>query len=309
MVHHDEQFLTAGDGHKIYTRTWRPAGNAVGIVQVLHGLGEYGDRYARFADAANSKDLVVAAHDHRGSGPHSDTRGYFSGRNGWRKVCDDVLVVNDALRRDFPDTPVILLGHSLGSYIAQSFAMYWGAHIQGMILSASTWPNRLKLLPASLLARAEAWRSGPHGHSSVLDGIGFNSFNRRYEPARTKMDWLSRDEAEVDKYVADPLCGGPFTCGLWRDLAAGLFEISSDAALNRIPSDLPILITGGADDPVGGEQGMGSLALHYAQTLHNRLTVRIYADGRHEMLNDINRDEVTADWLEWILGVTRRSGR
>ncbi len=110
----------------------------------------------------------------------------------------------------------------------------------------------------------------------------------------------------MDKYAADPLCGGPYSSGLWLDLLGGLFEISSDHALTRIPTDLPILITGGAADPVGGDAGMSKLALHYAQTLHQRLKIKIYPDGRHEMLNDINRDEVTADWLAWIDATTRR---
>ena len=118
------------------------------------------------------------------------------------------------------------------------------------------------------------------------------------------MDWLSRDEAEVDKYVADSLCGGPYSCGLWQDLIGGLFYVSSDRAVSHIPADLPILITGGESDPVGGDKGMTKLAMHYAQTSHQRLSVKIYPGGRHEMLNEINRDEVTADWLNWVAATT-----
>ena len=308
MVHHDEAFLPAADGHKIYTQTWRPGSAAAGVIQVLHGLGECSDRYARFATAASERGMAVVAQDFRGCGRHADTRGYFSANHGWRKICDDVELINAAVRRDFAGTPVIMLGHSLGSFVAQAFAMYWGARLDGLILSGSTWTNRALLIAAGLLAQAECWRTAPHGHSGVLDWLGFSRFNHKFRPARTPVDWLSRDEAEVDKYVADPLCGGPFTSGMWRDIATGLREITSDAALNRIPSDLPILITGGGKDPVGGEAGMGSLALHYAQTLHNRMTVRIYAEGRHELLNDVDRDAVTSNWLDWIAATTR-SGR
>ena len=105
---------------------------------------------------------------------------------------------------------------------------------------------------------------------------------------------------EVDAYIADPLCGAPYMAGLWRDLTGGLLKIATDSNVSRIPLELPILISGGEQDPVGGERGMGELALHYAQTGHSRLTVKIYAEGRHEMLNETNRDEVTADWLDWI---------
>jgi alpha-beta hydrolase superfamily lysophospholipase len=136
--------------------------------------------------------------------------------------------------------------------------------------------------------------------------LGFDSLNKRFEPARTPFDWLSRDEAEVDRYIEDPLCGGPYTAGLWVDFLGGLLRVTSDRALNRIPAELPILIAGGASDPVGGDDGLGKLMLHYAQTLHSRLTLKLYPDGRHEMLNEINRDEVTADWLDWVDRLVRR---
>jgi alpha-beta hydrolase superfamily lysophospholipase len=192
----------------------------------------------------------------------------------------------------------------MGSFIAQSFAMLLGERLSGLILSASTWSRRYQLLPALGLAHLECWRVGPHGSSTLLDKLGFSDFNKPFEPARTSHEWLSRDASEVDKYIADTLCGGPYCAGLWRDLLLGLKQISSDNALLQIPADLPILITGGASDPVGGDNGMGQLAMHYAQTGHRRLKLKIYADGRHEMLNDINRDEVTSDWLDWVAATT-----
>jgi alpha-beta hydrolase superfamily lysophospholipase len=142
----------------------------------------------------------------------------------------------------------------------------------------------------------------------MLDKLGFDRLNKRFEPARTPFDWLSRDEHEVDRYMADPLCGGPYTAGLWVDFLGGLSSVSSDSALQRIPGDLPILITGGSDDPVGGDDGMGKLMLHYAQTLHSRLTLKLYPGGRHEMLNETNRDEVTRDWLDWADRTVGRAG-
>ena len=114
------------------------------------------------------------------------------------------------------------------------------------------------------------------------------------------MDWLTRDAAEVDKYLADPLCGGPFTCGLWLDLLGGLFELGFDHGSARIPADLPILITGGSADPVGGEKGMTQLAMHFKQAGLQRVKLTIYSEGRHEMLNEVNREAVTADWLNWL---------
>jgi alpha-beta hydrolase superfamily lysophospholipase len=158
----------------------------------------------------------------------------------------------------------------------------------------------LQLVPAKLLARFEALRMGKRGKSELLHKLGFGDFNKPFEPARTDLDWLSRDEAEVDKYVSDPLCGGPYSCGLWLDLLGGLFDLASDTEVSRIPVELPILISGGGADPVGGDKGMARLAMHYAQTSHQRMKVKIYPEGRHEMLNETNRDEVTADWLDWV---------
>lgn len=304
MVYHREQIMAAADGHKIHVQVWEPEGAPNCVVQVLHGLGEYADRYARFAAAAISHGFMVCAHDHRGHGKHADASGHFGDSDGWHKISADALSVNDFIRERFDGVPVVLLGHSMGSYFAQEFAMHYGQRLSGLVLSASTWPSKLTLAPMKLLAHIESLRLGVRGKSKLLDQLGFGNFNKPFEPARTELDWLSRDNNEVDKYIADPLCGGPYSCRLWLDLIGGLFGVSSDHALGRIRSDLPILITGGESDPVGGDKGMTRLAMHYAQTSHQRLSVKIYPQGRHEMLNEINRDEVTADLLDWVAATT-----
>ncbi len=302
---HEQHILAAANGHKIHLDLYLPDSEPTLILQVLHGLGEHAARYRRLADAAAAEGLALVIHNHRGHGPKAERPGYFADDKGWQKLVEDALEVTEFAGKRFPNLPLVLLGHSMGSYIAQSFAMLHGGRLKGLILSASTWPSRAQLYPAWMLARGVAVTAGRTGHSALLDKLGFGDFNRRFEPARTELDWLSRDEAEVDKYVADPLCGGPYTVGLWLDLLGGLIEIASDHALSRIPADLPILIMGGQDDPVGGEDGMSNLAMHYAQSHHQRLTVRIYPEGRHEMFNETNRKEVTADMLDWI----RRSVR
>ena len=300
MLYHQHEILVAADGHEIHTQLWAPEGQSSCVIQILHGLGEHSDRYARFAAMAVERGIAVCIHDHRGHGKHADELGHFAGDLGWQQLVSDSEAVNDLVRQKFAGTPVILLGHSMGSYVAQTFAMQYGSRLSGLILSASTWPSRLQLAPAKLLAHIEALRLGTRGKSALLDKLGFGNFNKPFKPARTELDWLSRDEAEVDKYVSDPLCGGPYSCGLWLGLIGGLFDLASDTAISRVPLDLPILISGGESDPVGGDKGMTRLAMHYAQTSHQRIKVKIYADGRHEMLNETNRDEVTADWLDWV---------
>ena len=304
MLNHHQQTLVAPDGHNIHLQLWQADGDCSCVVHVLHGLGEHADRYSRFAASAAERGYAVCVYDHRGHGRFADEPGHFADADGWHKVNSDTELVHELLRERFRDLPIVLLGHSMGSYIAQTFAMQHGAQLSGLILSASTWPSRLQLAPAKLLAQIEAWRLGVRGKSALLDQLGFGNFNKQFSPARTALDWLSRDEAEVDKYVADSLCGGPYSCGLWQDLIGGLFYVSSDRAVSHIPADLPILITGGESDPVGGDKGMTKLAMHYAQTSHQALSVKIYPGGRHEMLNETNREEVTADWLNWIAATT-----
>ena len=302
---HERQILTAPDGHEIHMHMWSPEVAAARVIQVLHGLGEHAARYERFAHAAASRGYAVCVHDHRGHGPHTEELGHFADDSGWHLLVADALLVQDYSRERFADAPLVLLGHSMGSYIAQSFAMLYGDRLSALILSASTWPSRLQLLPALAIAHIEAWRLGICGKSALLDKLGFGNFNKRFAPARTEMDWLSRDAAEVDKYIADPLCGGPYSCRLWLDLLRGLIDISSDNALARVPVGLPLLITGGECDPVGGDRGMTRLVMHYAQSGHQRISVKIFPDGRHEMLNESNRDEVTTNWLDWIAANTR----
>lgn len=297
---HKTHSITASENHTIPVYLWEPIAAPTAVIQVFHGLGEHSARYARFATAALDRGYAVCAHNHRGHGPESGEIGFFAPREGWNLLVADGRLVFEFLGQRFPGVPVVLLGHSMGSYIAQSYAMRFGHDLAALVLSASTWPSRIQVIVARLLARFVSWRHGTRAASTFLDKQGFGNFNKPFEPARTELDWLSRDPTEVDAYINDPLCGGPYTTGLWIDLFGGLLDYSSDAALRNIPGGLPILITGGADDPVGGEQGMRALASHYEKTGHEHLSTKIYDGGRHEMLNETNRDEFTNDLLRWI---------
>ncbi|MDH3533453.1 MAG: alpha/beta hydrolase [Gammaproteobacteria bacterium] len=307
---HRRSNVRAADDHQIPVQIFEPADDTAVIIQILHGLGEHADRYARFAAAAAARNFAVCVHDHRGHGSHSAHKGHFADSGGWNALVHDARSVNQFARETLGAKPVVLLGHSMGSFIAQSYAMNYGSELAALILSGSTWPSRLLLWPASVLAKIESWRHGARGTSALLDKLGFDNFNKPFAPARTEFDWLSRDADEVDKYIADPLCGGPYTTRLWLDLLGGMREIANDKALSAVPAALPILITGGEVDAVGGDKGMTKLLQHYAQTMHQRLKVMIYAAARHELLNETNRDQVTDDWLNWIDTATRsaRSG-
>jgi alpha-beta hydrolase superfamily lysophospholipase len=295
-----KQSLSGNRNHSIPLYVWEAGGEPSAVIQIFHGLGEHAARYNRFAKAATARGFAVGAHDHRGHGPETEHPGLYAPSHGWQLLIDDGHLVTDFLRDRYPGKPVVLLGHSMGSFIAQTYAMHFSEEIAVMILSGSTWPARLQIVPGRLLAGFMSLLRGRRGKSAMLDNLGFGAFNRPFEPARTEFDWLSRDTDEVDKYVADPLCGGPNTIGLWCDFLGGLLEVSSRDALQRIRKDLPILITGGSDDPVGGSKGMLELADAYQASGHLSVDKAIYANGRHEMLNETNRDEFTADLLTWI---------
>ena len=293
--------LLADDGRLIPVYAWRPQpGNKPkAVIQIFHGLGEYAARYERFANACTQLGLAVVAHDHRGHGESAQCAGHYADRDGWNKVIEDASRVNRKIKEDLPGIPLVLLGHSMGSYIAQSFVMRQPDSVTMLILSASTLARRSEVRLGHTVASLLALFGGKK-KSSALNGMGFDAFNKPFEPARTEFDWLSRDNEEVDRYIADPLCGGLFTNALWRDLTGGLLEITATGAVALVPRDLPILITGGEKDPVGGAKGLTRLADAYRQTGHRNLTLKIYEGGRHEMLNETNRDEVTADIINWI---------
>ncbi len=301
-VRRNDITINTADGHPIPVITWSPKDKPTAILQIFHGLSEHAERYARFANAATAKGYVVIAHDHRGHGKTSPESGlgHFSDADGWNLILQDAKSVQDNASGQHPGLPVILLGHSMGSYIAQDFAMRHPHSISALVLSGSTSPSRLKVRLGQWVARSEALRRGRRHRSRRLNAMGFGAFNRRFEPARTPFDWLSRDPAEVDRYIADPLCGSVSSAKLWQDLLGGLLAICSTKALQRIPSGLPVLIFGGEDDPVGGRRGMTRLAAAYERSGHTAVTLKIYSGGRHEMLNETNRDDVTDDILGWL---------
>jgi alpha-beta hydrolase superfamily lysophospholipase len=293
--------LESTDDHIIKVYDWHPSGDSspLAVIQVLHGLGEHAARYERFAKACNDNNLIVVAHNHRGHGA-IEGFGHYADADGWGKVIADVLQVRQDIAARYAKLPVVLLGHSMGSYIAQSFVMRHGGNNVALVLSASTLASRIELRMGNVAAAIAATLFGKRRISKQLNQMGLGKLNNNFRPNRTGFDWLSRDEDEVDRYVCDPLCGGQYSNQLWYDLTGGMLEITSRRAIESVRADLPILILGGERDPVGGQKGLTRLADAYRQTGHNDLTLTIYPQGRHEMLNETNRDEVTNDIINWV---------
>jgi alpha-beta hydrolase superfamily lysophospholipase len=294
----------ADDGRKILVDYWPPENitQPRAIVQILHGLGEHAARYHRFAEVCARQGYAVVAHNHRGHGENcaESELGHFADSRGWDRVISDIVVVQKEIGNHRPDVPIVMLGHSMGSFIAQDFLMRHPHNAAALILSGSSLPARRQLIPGHWIARYLAWHQGPRERSALLNKMGFAAFNKRFAPNRTEFDWLSRHGLEVDRYVADPLCGADSSNALWADLTGALLRIRKRRSIRSISLELPVLITGGEKDPVGGRAAMHRLADAYRRTGHTNVTLKVYANGRHEMMNEINRDEFMADLLNWI---------
>ncbi len=296
-----ETFTIPHDGRDIFVRRWAPDGDARATLQVSHGLGEHSARYARLAEALTSAGYVVYASDHRGHGPTCPPAdlGFFAETNGWRACLDDLHVVANEVDRRHAGLPQVLFAHSMGSYLGQTLIAERGARYSAAVLSGSNGAVPAMLLAVGQrVAGFERWRLGGRGKSPIVQQLIFGAQNKPFKPARTDFDWLSRDEVEVDKYVADPLCGFPISAGLALDLLGGLRTLASPELAARIPKGLPIYVFKGERDPVGAN--LKNLVDVYRAAGLKRLTYKVYPDARHETLNETNRDEVTADLLGWL---------
>ncbi len=289
----ESSFISAADGIPVASYAWTDAGDApLGVVQIAHGLAEHGARYDRLARALNAAGFLAFATDHRGHGrTGQDHLGDF-GAAGWDGLIADVVQFGAQLAAEHHELPVFLVGHSMGSFAAQSVIADHSGQYDGVVLSGST------ALDALAGALADAPPDAP---------AGLEAFNAGFEH-RTGYEWLSRDEAEVDAYVADPWCGFDTPPETIPMLFAHAARLADPEVLDGIRKDLPLLLAAGSDDPVGGGGGqlVELLGGRYRDAGITDVTVRIYPGARHEIFNETNRDEVTADVIGWLTDRARR---
>ncbi|MFT3820726.1 MAG: alpha/beta hydrolase [Rubrivivax sp.] len=281
-------FRSTADGAEIFTYAWTDvAGQPVGVVQIAHGLAEHGERYARFAKALNAAGFRVHAVDHRGHGRSAQGRLGDFGAAGFGGLIADVAQFGAALRAQAGGLPLFLFGHSMGSFAAQAALLDHASTWSGVVLSGST----------ALDALAAGMAQAPAGAPT-----GLAAFNAGFEH-RTGYEWLSRDAAEVDAYVADPWCGWDVPDDVIPSLFAPAARLADPARLAGIRRDLPILIASGDADPLaGGGALVQMLGQRYRDAGIADVTVTLYPAARHEILNETNRDQVTADIVAWLRG-------
>ncbi len=287
MTFSNGTFTSPTDGLTLTTYSWDEVDSPRGVVQVAHGLAEHSARYDRFARALNQAGYVVHAADHRGHGRSiAGDPGDF-GEAGFDGLIADVAAYGASLAAAHPDLPLVLFGHSMGSFAAQAVLLDHSRQYAAAVLSGST---SLDVLAAGMAEQAAA----------SPEPVGLEAFNAGFEH-RTGYEWLSRDEAEVDLYVADALCGFDLPDSTVPSLFAPAGRLADPAALAGIRDDLPVLIASGTADPLaGGGQLVELLGQRYRDAGLTDVTVTTYADARHEILNETNRDEVTADIIGWL---------
>lgn len=274
-------------------------------IQIAHGMAETAARYERFAKALTEAGYIVYANDHRGHGMTAKfpEKVGFMGTDGLNWAVEDMHRLHQIIQAENPSIPRFLLGHSMGSFLTQQYISLYGAGLQGVILSGTSGKQGFILNLGAVLAKWVMVLKGAQTPSPFLDQLTFGSYNNHFKPNRTKFDWLSRDEAEVDAFMADPFCGAIFSAGYFYDLCCLLKRIHQLANQRHIPVDLPIYLFSGTQDPVGNYTKTIHRLIQTYQTLGiGDVTCKFYPEGRHEMLHEINRDEVTRDIIEWLDG-------
>ncbi|MBH3338690.1 lysophospholipase [Pseudomonas mendocina] len=294
--------LATQDGLHLHVNHWHGDQPPRAVVMLSHGMAEHSQRYARLAESLVAAGFDLYALDQRGHGQSAaqGVLGHYADEGGWDKVVGDLASLNHHIRQRYPQAPIFLFGHSMGSYIGMAYLMGHSCSLQGAVLSGSNYQPVALYKAARLIAGFERWRLGPKGRSKVIDFLSFGSFNKAFRPNRTAFDWLSRDAAEVDKYVTDPLCGFVCTTQLWCDLLDGLRYITPKANLAQIDAGLPLLVIGGSRDPVSDGKRLEDLAGALREAGVRDVQLKIYPEARHELLNESNRDEVTAHLIDWL---------
>jgi alpha-beta hydrolase superfamily lysophospholipase len=283
---------TSSDGAQITAYRWDPEGEPRAVIQLTHGMGEHAQRYEYVARALNDAGFAVYAQDHRGHGASADPDALGDlGQGSWTALVDDIGLLSAQIRADHPGLPLILVGHSMGSFAVQQYLLDHGADVDGVVLTGTA---AIDVLEPAL---------------DLNQPLDLAMFNAAFQPARTDFDWLSRDETIVDAYIADPYCGFGIDPRSTKLMFVGARRVADPAQVTAMPSDLPVYIGAGEVDPInGGLALLTPLTDRYAAAGLTDVTVRIYPGARHEILNETNRDDVLSEVVEWIDRVAATSG-
>ncbi len=304
MIYNDFKF-EAEDKQEIFVANWSPEKKTKpkAVVQLAHGMAEHIGRYSQFATFLNNHGYIVFGNDHRGAGKTAgilEHVGFLAESDGFQLVVNDLKQLTEIIREKHPGLPVFLFGHSMGSLLVRDYITESGAAINGAILSGTPGDPGMMGHVGEFLARMQCSIQGKRTPSRFLNNLTFGAFNSKFKPNRTEFDWLSRDQGEVDKYIEDPYCGNVYSSGFFLDLFQGTIKIFKPANQKKTQDNLPLYIFSGDLDPVGGAKSVPKVYQSYLKSGLHDVTLKLYPGGRHEMLNEINREEVFADVLSWL---------
>jgi len=297
-------FKSEFDGKRIHALKFIPDGEVFAVLQIAHGMAEHVERYEDFAEYLCGKGILVVGNDHRGHG-HSvsseDELGYFHKDDPTEALLDDIHTLTEITKSDYPDMPYFLLGHSMGSFFARRYLCEYGEALKGAIIMGTGCQPRPIVKMGKLLTKLiSRFKSDTH-RSTLVQGIAFGSYNNRIKPHRTYMDWLSTEEAIVDKYIADKLCGFNFTLNGFYGMFNCIDSLYSKKRLAKIPRALPVFFVSGYEDPVGGYgKGVNAAYNMLKKSGMQKVDMKLYDGDRHEILNEADRLTVYKDIYEWL---------
>lgn len=299
----EEFYLQSNGGGKLHCAVWRTNQTPRAVVQLVHGIAEHIGRYDHFARYLAENGFIVAAEDHMGHGGsigEDGVKGFFSG--GWMTAVADVKLLCEHMKAEYPGLSYYILGHSMGSFLLRTYLYTYPGTINAAIISGTGWEPSAVIRAGLAACKLEQLRLGEKRTSPILTKLMFGSYNKPFAPVRTKDDWICSDPAVVDAYTADPLCGFDATIGLARDMLTGIEMNEMRENLLKMDKLLPLLFVSGGKDPVGGmSKGVLRCIDAFKRAGMRKITIRIYPEGRHEMLNEVNRNEVYQDILNWLL--------
>lgn len=294
----------SSDGvHAIQVVEWVPEGAVRGVIQIAHGLSEHMGRYEHVARYFNEHGWVVCGGDHLGHGRTADDGkyGYFAERNGWDFVVRDVYRLRKLEGERRPGLPYVLLGHSMGSFVVRECLIRWPGLADRAVLSGTGQEPAPVVAAGKAVAGTLCRLKGTRYVSPLVIALSMGSYNKAFQPNRTPADWISRDEGVVDAYVRDPLCRFLPTVSMFRDMMGGLQWIARPANLRKMDPSTPVYFLSGDRDPVGGMgKGVEKVAGMFRKAGCTDVTVNLYPGARHELFNEIDKEEVLADLLVWL---------
>ena len=305
MISDDFKFLTE-DKIEIFTYRWMPDEDKEirAAVQIVHGMAEHAGRYGEFAAFLADNGFAVYADDHRGHGKTAgslENIGFFAEKNGWNLVVNDEIELTRIIRKENPEIPVFLLGHSMGTFIIRDYIFTQSDSVDGVILSGTSCDPGVMANLGKMIAKWQIKKNGFKAKSPLLDKLSFGKFNSYFKPNRTPFDWLSTNDENVDRYIADPYCGSVFSAGFFYDLIIGVKKVNLFENIEKISGSLPIFLISGEKDPVGNfTKGVLKVFNDYEKAKLNDVSCKFYTGFRHEILKETNRLEVYNDIAGWL---------